>query len=89
MVGTLHYVRTPTLSINAAGISEKIKIKIATHEDIIEQLADISYLLFGTEAARNPMVLINHQMILDLMIEAKYSFSYFFNWRDQNDVGVG
>ena len=69
--------------------STKLKLKKVTHEDIIEQLVDISYLLFGTEAARNPMVLINHQMILDLMIEKKYSFSYFFNWRHQINNGGG
>ena len=59
----------------------KLDKRISTEHSLqIEDfIINLTYLLFGTEAARNPSSLIIHNMMLDLIILEKESFENCFN----------
>lgn len=54
-------------------------LKTDQKEEIKEFIASVTYLLFGTEVARNPASILMHQMMLDLIEGGKNSFKDFFD----------
>ncbi len=68
---------------------EKIQIGdvvLSEHQQQMEKMiANITYLLFGTEVIRNPNSIIIHQMMLDLIEGGKMSFKDVFSTSSGNN----
>lgn len=55
-------------SLHYFNSNQQISLHMKEQKCIVDLLANITYLLFGTEVVRNPASLIHHQMMLDIIL---------------------
>lgn len=58
--------------------NSKVQISLNKKEQLLEVLVDLTYLLFGTEAVRNPSSLPLHYMMLNMIANGKMEFKDAF-----------
>lgn len=67
--------------LQGKGIKSISKISSEHNLQIEDLIINVTYLLFGTEAARNPSSILLHNMMLDLIIAGKKTFKDFLSSR--------